>query len=230
MTAYNLGEDVECVCCGMKLDTLPACNASSSLIDPDEKTWATHCGNKMRMRFSWDTWHTSAPFNETATEWAQVSHRECLNKQNSVAHPSNCQGDTITSKTEIIRTYDLELTWNEASDFCGERNGLLFGAVDGTRDQIDLLVSKLVAFLPTVSRFWIGVTDEEREGSWRDMQRAFVARSLLWHETQPDGGVESNAVLMERAGDGLFYANDVVQDSVQAPFFCNIILDQSDSY
>ncbi len=123
MTAHRLVEDADCVYCGMKTDTIPACNASSTLLSQHSESY--HCGNSLRLRLAWQNWQISAPFNETATEWAQVSHRECVNKLQVVYPPSNCAGDTITSKVEIIRAYNTELTWNEAGDFCGEKNGRL---------------------------------------------------------------------------------------------------------
>ncbi len=73
------------------------------------------------------------------------------------------------------------------------------------------------------------MSDEKAEGAWRDMHGTFLTNFLFWGESEPNGGVESNALLMEKAGDGLFYANDVVQDSVQAPFFYNILLHASES-
>ncbi len=217
-------ENEDCVYAGMKWETMPACNVSAALFPNDKGTY--HCGNDVKMNFRWQPWVISAPFNETEIEYAQSSFRECKTKLLEVVHPANCGGGNIYSKTEVIRAYSTELTWNEAKSFCMNGNGFLYGHFDFTRDQIDLMTAKLESIVPGVDKFWMGASDEGKEGSWRDLHRNFIPHIyMLWGRNEPNGGTSANGFLMEKQDDGLFYGNDVDQDSLRAPFLCQFLLE-----
>ena len=214
--------NAECVYGGMKWETMPACNTSNTLF-PDEKD-TYDCENRARLRFRWQNWNISAPFNETGTEWAQTSFRECKNKLLQVVHPANCRDGDVFSKTEVIRAYSTELTWNEAKSFCEDQNGYLYGQFDGTRDQIDKMIAKLESIVPGVDKFWVGAHNNKKDRTWRDLDGTFIYSSqLFWAQNEPNGGTSANGLLMEKHDDGLFYGNDVNQDSVRAPFLCQFL-------
>eukprot|EP00091_Calanus_sinicus_P007065 TRINITY_DN1794_c0_g1_i6.p1 TRINITY_DN1794_c0_g1~~TRINITY_DN1794_c0_g1_i6.p1 ORF type:complete len:149 (-),score=9.90 TRINITY_DN1794_c0_g1_i6:9-455(-) len=73
--------------------------------------------------------------------------------------------------------------WYEAQVFCWDQGGYLAELADG--DEYDLLNTYM---LQTDQSYWIGLTDEAQEGTWRWAESHQTPTWTNWSSGNPDNG------------------------------------------
>ena len=105
----------------------------------------------------------------------------------TVTNPSS-DGQDTNKKTFGDHTYSIiekTMTWEEAKEYCESLGGYL---VTITSADEQLFIESFIKEKGlTNNRFWIGATDEEKEGTWKWITEEKFSYAN-WGETQPNNG------------------------------------------
>ncbi|XP_052695545.1 uncharacterized protein LOC128173917 [Crassostrea angulata] len=83
-----------------------------------------------------------------------------------------------------------ERSWINAKDYCYQINAQLM-EIESAEEQ-NWIASKV----PGIGSFWIGLTDQETEGTWRWSHSHSAPQNPQWLDGRPDGGTAENCAML----------------------------------
>merc|ERR1712236_25302 len=129
--------------------------------------------------------------------------------------------DATTDGLGCLFFSSSKATWEGAASSCQDSGASLLEI--WTELELDFVRTWLQAFADSGidDDWWIGGTDQEREGEWYWVGTLAPVPEFVWYPEGPDHGTSQNCLMMENsiAHGGNFFGNDYIC-SIEEYFIC----------
>ena len=141
-------EDLSCKYFGMKKDSKPICQQDGVFahIQSDDGNSEFCLISGKRVDTVWGQWGGEETVYDPP-DWKLVNRRETVIE---AAHGGIHDLGDSERALEWIKFVDQEMTWEDAKANCETLGGTLFSRVDGTEEQLDFLLEKMIGWGSTL--------------------------------------------------------------------------------
>ena len=183
MESNDTEPDSNCFYVGMRAETMPQCMEDDEIknITDDTDPGLCQINQKRTDSSEWEEWSETSAVIDTNDEWKRAAYRSCLSEFASHGGILACNGssENVEEHFTFHRGNNQTKTFDAANSYCMDQGGTLFNSFDGKIEQLQFLCGKIA-----LSKFWVGVTDRDEEGTWMTLagQNAadLVNMSILW--------------------------------------------------
>ena len=194
-----LKTDVNCKYTGMKKEGYPVCREKTKIvaITNDDQPGACKI-NRKRVDRTFSPWNENSVEVDNAFEFKESKTREIVLDS---AHGGKLGENYVV--VMWVKWVKEPLDWQTAKDNCTSLGGQLFFNFDGTKQQLEILSSRIDTFA------WVGGYFKEKEQVWETVAGSVLEKTLLeplWEDGEPN---RKNGKQFHMAiGDGLLFDED----------------------
>ena len=146
----------------------------------------------------WGPWEIEAnSIEENAQSYKMQLSRTCIS--GPIGGDLECEGSS--RKNEHFTFSQTAETYNDAKSFCKNNGGQLFGNIDGSIEQLDLIYSILGS-----QSFWFGIEFDEHNNVWRNLKGEDVTELVSWGDPDFENSDNNHKVYLK--GKQAFRSSD----------------------